>query len=134
MMKEKINSKKGITLVSLVVTIVILLILSTVSIYGVKTSKNINPYNEMIADINLLEDKILVYYNKYGEIPKSDGDDNVELIDTKEYYKIDLSKLENITLNLGTNKSSGDYYLVNNDLEVYYKKGVTKEGSIYHTK
>ena len=77
MMKEKNNSKKGITLVSLVVTIVILLILSTVSIYGIKSSNNINPYNEMIADINLLEDKILVYYNKYGEIPKTD--ENSEL-------------------------------------------------------
>ena len=132
MMKEKINSKKGITLVSLVVTIVILLILSTVSIYGIKSSKNINPYNEMMADINLLEDKILVYYSKYSEIPKDN--DDFELIDGKQYYKIDLSKLENVTLNMGTDKSSGDYYLVNNNLEVYYKKGITKEGSIYHTK
>jgi len=132
MMKEKINSKKGITLVSLVVTIVILLILSTVSIYGIKSSKNINPYNEMMADINLLEDKILVYYSKYSEIPKKD--DSFEIIDSKKYYKIDLSKLENITLNMGTNKSDEDYYLVNNNLEVYYKKGITKEGSIYHTK
>ena len=132
MMKEKINSNKGITLVSLVVTIVILLILSTVSIYAIKSSNNINPYNEMIADINLLEDKILVYYNKYGKIPKTD--ENSELIDTKVYYKIDLSKLENITLNMGTGKNSADYYLINENLEVYYKKGVTKGDSIYHTK
>ena len=81
MIKEKINSKKGITLVSLVISIIILLILSTISIYGIRSSNNISPYNNMIADINLLEDKILVYYNKYSEIPKTS--EEIEIIFNK---------------------------------------------------
>lgn len=131
MIKDKINSRKGITLVSLVVSIIILLILSTISVYSIRTSNNVSPYNNMVADINLLEDKILIYYNKYSEIPKTS--EEIEINNVK-YYKIDLSKLENVTLNFGTNKGSEDYYLVNNNLEVYYKKGVQKAGDIYHTK
>lgn len=131
MIREIINNKKGITLVSLVVSVVILLILSTISIYSIKSADNINPYNNMIADINLLEDKIKIYYNKYSEIPKTS--DVIEIEGVK-YYKIDLSKLENITLNFGTNEDSEDYYLVNSNLEVYYKKGVKKGEEVYHTK
>ena len=129
MIKEKINSNKGITLVSLVVTIVILLILSTISIQAIKSSNDIGPYNNMVADINLLEDKILIYYNKYNEIPKTS--EEIEIEGTK-YYKIDLTKLDNVTLNFGVNEDSEDYYLVNNNLEVYYKRGIEKDGEVFH--
>lgn len=137
MIKEKINSNKGITLVSLVVSIIILLILSTISIYGIKSSNNISPYNNMVADIKLLEDKILVYYNKYGEIPKISRSININDIN---YYEIDLSKLDNLTLNYGQeygesdelviNKS--DVYVVNDSLEVYYIQGVNLSGERYY--
>ena len=103
MIKENINSNKGITLVSLVVSIIILLILSTISIQVIRSSNNISPYNNMVADINLLEDKISVYYNKYGEIPKTSEEIEIEGI---KYYKIDLSKLENVTLNFGRDEES----------------------------
>ena len=131
MIKENINSNKGITLVSLVVSIIILLILSTISIQVIRSSNNISPYNNMVADINLLEDKISVYYNKYGEIPKTSEEIEIEGI---KYYKIDLSKLENVTLNFGRDEESEDYYLVNNNLEVYYKRGIERDGEVFHTK
>ena len=98
MIKEKINSNKGITIVSLVITIVLLFILTGTIIYGINLSNNRSYYNKMVADINLLKDKNLVYYNKYNEIPKT-----VRTISINEtqYWEIDLSKLDNITLNYG---------------------------------
>lgn len=121
MIREKLKSEKGITLVALVITIVILLILTGVTITGINTSNNIVPYNNMIADITLLEEKISMYYNKYGEIPiLQDGIERQ--IDAETYYEIDLSKLQGITLNYGTkyNGDEEDVYLVNNNLEVCY--------------
>lgn len=125
------KSQKGITMVSLVITIIILLILSGTAIYNMNLSNGAARYNNMVADITLLEDKILVYYNKYGETPKLENG-----ITRDSYYEIDLSKLENITLNYGTkyNGDNNDVYLVNDNLEVYYLKGVEKAGEIYHEK
>ncbi len=124
-----LNSNKGITMVSVIITVIILLILSAVIINGIDVSNNVAPYNNMIADITLLEDKLLVYYNKYREIPTLEQKYN-------DYYEIDLSKLENITLNYGSkiDGDKDDIYLVNNNLEVYYLKGTELNGKIHHTK
>lgn len=130
---RKIKSSNGITIVSLIMVIIIVLILSTVSFYSINSSQNIGKYNKMIADITLLEDKILIYYNKYGEMPIIINEK--ETIDNIDYYKIDLGKLENITLNYGIDESDdNDIYLVNTNIQVYYKKGIEKAGTIYHTK
>ncbi len=126
-----IKKQKGITLISLIMTVIILLILSTVTISSITTSNNIAPYNNMIADITLLEDKILVYYNKYGELPKKDYETEIEGI---TYYEIDLSKLDNITLHYGTLENGNeDIYLVNDSLNVYYLKGIERSDTIHHT-
>lgn len=99
MIKERINSNKGITIIALVITIVLLLILTGVVIHSVNISNNKEYYNKMVADINLINDKVLVYYNKYNEIPKTT---RKIVINQVTYWEIDLSKLDNITLNLGT--------------------------------
>lgn len=133
MTKEKIKSNKGITMVALVTTIIIMLILLGVSINGINISNNAVPYNNMVADITLLEEKLLLYYNRYKEIPKTEI---VKQIDGVQYYEIDLSKLKNITLNYGIkyNGDEEDIYLVNDNLKVYYLKGVQKSGTMYHYK
>ena len=133
-----IKEEKGITLVSLVVTIVILIILSGTAMYNYSVSNEASYYNKMISDIKLLNDKILIYYNKYGEAPKTDRTIN---IDGVVYYEIDLAKLDNITLNYGNDykktevlTTSSDVYLVNDNLNIYYLEGVEKSGEIYHMK
>ena len=133
MTKEKIKSNKGITMVALVTTIIIMLILLGVSINGINISNNAVPYNNMVADITLLEEKLLLYYNRYKDIPKTEI---VKQIDGVQYYEIDLSKLKNITLNYGIkyNGDEEDIYLVNDNLKVYYLKGVQKSGTMYHYK
>lgn len=133
-----IKSQKGITMISLVIAIVILLILSGTAIYNLNLSNGVGRYNNMVADIKLLNDKTLVYYNKYGEIPKTNR--SSININGEEYYELDISKLEGITLNygkeygqVGTLTSSSDVYVINEStLNVYYLKGVEKSGEIYH--
>lgn len=134
-----IKSQKGITMVSLVIAIVVLLILSGTAIYNLNLSNGTGRYNNMVADIKLLSDKTLVYYNKYGEIPKTDK--NSININNEEYYELDISKLEGITLNYGkeygqegTLTTSSDVYVINSNLNIYYLKGIEKSGEIYHEK
>lgn len=131
MIIDKIKSNKGITIVALVTTVIIMLILLGVTINGINISNNSVPYNNMVADINLLEEKLLSYYNKYKEIPTTNV---TEEIDGSIYYEIDLSKLDNLTLNYGINDGDNDIYLVNDNLNVYYLKGVEKSKIVYHTK
>ena len=133
-----IEKNKGITLVSLVITIIILLILTGTTIYNFSISNEVSYYNKMVSDIKLLNDKILVYYNKYEEIPKTDREIT---INGTLYYEIDLSKIEGLTLNYGNEygetvelSNSSDVYVVDESLNVYYLQGVEKSGEIYHMK
>ena len=133
-----IKENKGVTLIILVVTIVILLMLSGTAIYNYNLSNDVAVYNKMIADIKLLEDKTIVYYNKYGDIPRTNRSIQVSGI---EYYEMDLSKLDNITLNYGKDykgisdlNNASDVYLINSNLNIYYLKGIEKNGEIYHVK
>ncbi len=134
-----IKSNKGITLVSLVVTVIILLILSGTVIYNINLSDNVGEYNNMVSDIELLKNKILIYYNNNYEIPKVDNKSII--IDGIKYYEIDLKKLGNITLNYGSKygneenlTTTSDVYVVSDTLDVYYLKGVKKSGEIFHKK
>lgn len=131
-----INSEKGITIVSLVITVIILLILSSTAIYNLNSSKGLGKYKKMIADIKLLNDKTLMYFNKYNQIPTTSRTIN---IDGTIYYEIDLSKLQGLTLNYGSDygektdlNNSSDVYLINSNLSIYYLKGIEKSGQIYH--
>lgn len=97
-MKKVVKNNKGITIIALVVTVVILLILTGTVIYNSNLSKSNYKYNKMIADLNILSDKILNYYKKYNELPKTERKID---IDEVTYWEIDLSKLDNLTLNFG---------------------------------
>lgn len=137
------NKNKGITLVSLVVTIVIILILSTIIIRNTYTGSDYKRYKLMCADVELLEDKILIYYNKYGNLPiitengqvmpESMSEGLTSLLDTEnhEYWKIDATKLSGITLNFGDTE---DVFIIDTTtFEVYYLNGVEYDAKIYYT-
>ena len=57
-----IKNQKGITMVYLIITIVVMGILSAIAISTINNSNDVGPYNKMIEDISLLEDKVLIYY------------------------------------------------------------------------
>lgn len=135
---KSIKNSKGITIISLVVTIVILLILSGTAIYNYNVSSETSYYNKMISDIKLLNDKILIYYNKYAEIPTTKREITIDGIN---YNEINLYKLDNLTLNYGSEfgeteelSQFSDVYVVDENLNVYYLKGIENSGKIYHSK
>lgn len=128
-------------------------------ITSISNYTNSSALMNMQADIQLLKDKSTVYYNSYEDIPKceeiyfdiidSDGENitvykisegtiiNKEFIadrnseDGDIYYQIDKTKLNNITLNFGSNE---DIYIINaRTLNVYYTNGVMSEDVMHYT-
>lgn len=135
-----IKNNKGITLISLVATVIIILILSTIVVVNINTGEDFKNYKKMCADIDLLKDQILIYYNKYGVIPKENTVINASSIpeaedETGNFYIIDLEKLSNLTLNYGAGEDNDDVYIINeNSLNVYYLHGIEYDGNTLHTK
>ena len=135
---KKIKLNKGITIISLIVTIVLMLILTTVIVTDTDTGSDYKKYKLIWADIELLEDKVLIYYNKYGEIPTKqesiteDLPENISETNEKTRFSyLDVNKLSNITLNYG---DAEDIFIIDNTtLEVYYLNGIEYEGEIYYT-
>lgn len=136
------NKNRGITLVSLVVTIVIILILTTIIVKNTYTGSDYKKYKLMCADVKLLEDKILIYYNKYANLPLITDNGQVFLedlpeglssvLDTEnhEYWKIDISKLSGVTLNYG---DAEDVFIIDTTTyDVYYLNGIEYDGDIYY--
>lgn len=141
--KIKLKSQKGITLSILIITIVVLAILASVAIINFDSGADIRNYNYMCADIELLKDKILVYYNNYGTLPvtgepivnlKSMLDGQESSRDNDNYYQIDVSKINNITLNFGGGDlTDKNIYVINEQShEVYYLQGVLYEDIRYY--
>ena len=130
---KKIKTKKGITIVSLIVTIIVILILTTVTVTSVYTGSDLRRYRLMCADVELLEDKILYFYRQYEELPIGNKVTTVpQAIDNGNmFYEINLNKLNNITLNYGDEE---DVFAVDSTtLEVYYLNGIEYNGEIYYT-
>ena len=71
-----VKHNKGITIITLVLTIIIALILTGTVIHSINSSTGTDHYNSMKSDITLIEDKILLYYNRYNEIPKTNREIN----------------------------------------------------------
>lgn len=153
------KNNKGISMVTLIITIVVILILSATMIISVSDYTDTSVLMNMRGDIQILKDKAIVYYNTYGEVPgcaetyyeEITADDTTITVykntesteindgfitsrDTNDgdvYYQIDVTKLSNVTLNLGTDE---DIYIINaKTLNVYYTNGVESEGVMHYT-
>ena len=138
---KKLTNQNAITLIALVITVIILLILTTTVIISTENSDSRARLNKMFADINMLEEKVLVYYNKNGEIPKTSR--SIGLFEPEiTYWEIDLSKLEGITLNYGKGYGSQgelefnvtDVYVINENFEIVYLRGMKHNGKTYYQK
>lgn len=149
-MQKNLKSNKGITLITLVITIVVMLILSfTISInannYIERTKKS-----NLDTDLQRLQEKIEIYYSKNKEIPVLNKYTNVAMLEKKEndnenYFVIDLDKLEGIELNYGKDFEKAkqlegeiadllDIYIINEESHViYYPKGVKFDNKMYYT-
>ncbi len=144
-MKEIIKQEKGVTMIALIATIIILFFLTGMLVYNAQDSVEIKALNNLYNDIGLLKSKISEYYNEYGEIPakiqytKTDTLSSVlsEKNDVGNFYVIDLEAIQGITLNYGKdyekikNDSQNannytDIYIINeNSHNIFYVQGIT---------
>lgn len=115
------------------------------------TTRNLN---NMYNDIRILKDKVDIYYSKYGTIPVlEDAYTSMNTLtteitsmnpnDNSKYYVIDLTALENVTLNYGKDyekyKQSSytngtDLYIINEQSHnIYYVRGIQLDEKTYYT-
>lgn len=165
-MKKNLKKEKGISLISLTITITILVIITNILVYKAKDNVYIKSLTNMYNDISNLREKISNYYATYGGIPAKVKYENTQEIEKlkeakvigandneNEYYVIDLSALEGLTLNFGreyeTIKNMGtitedkqtqvnslkDIYIINkNSHNIFYVAGVSGgDGKYYYT-
>lgn len=144
-----IKNENGITLTTLVLTVVLILLISGIMGYYSTSGLDMQKVNNMYSDIEQIQTEIDTYYLKNNKLPIL----NVSVSfynfsnpnDSSEYYVIDLSKLGNLRLNYGKEfeniKSSnqlGDYtdvYIINKQSQtIYYLKGIEFEDKTYYTK
>ncbi len=155
MTSSKIKSAKGISLISLVITIMILMILANIIIYNVKDDIKLGNLAEMQNDIDILRGKVSSYYVQNGKLPASINYTNIESIkatgviseavDTGRFLVIDLSALENLTLNRGKDfekvkedpenaNSYTDLYIINETSHnIFYAAGIVIDGDVFYT-
>lgn len=147
---KKIKNNRGVTLVSLAVTILIMMIL-TVSLTASMTSTvELRKYNKAKEDIIALTEEVKVYYMKNFSLPaytdttidiptivyKKDRNPN----DSGNYYPINIGLLsDSLSLNLGEGNKTQDFttrdlYVVNEEsLTVYYVQGAVLNGQRHYT-
>ena len=160
MMKKVVKNQKGITLISLVITVIILILITGILIYNAKDSIYIRNYSNLENDIQNLRARVSNYYNEYGSVPAktqvtriSSGIETVfndlEKQNMGEFYVLDLQVFDGLTLNYGKDyeevKSSEtvteyypDLYIINRVTHnIFLLGGIqAKEGNeikIYYT-
>ena len=152
-MKKFFRNQKGINLISLTITVVVILIITNIVIYNVKDNLKTQRIKALQTDISNLRDKISTYYSQYGKIPanteytNTSGIDVISsAVDTGKFYVIDLSALDNLTLNYGTDyekiksgevtdvNTLSDLYIINDDSHnIFYVDGVTLDNQTFYT-
>lgn len=150
------RNNKGITMISLAITIIVLLIVTSITIYNGLGQLGIKRVNCLHADIESISTKVAEYYlknevlpvfsNKYVENKQEleeifeqngakESDDIININDGNDYYVIDLSKLDNLTLNYGEDykqwPTTSDANIIQNVYiinyvthQIYFPKGV----------
>lgn len=155
MINKKINNAKGISLVSLAITVAILLILGNVLAYNISDNLKLEKLKKMQNDIENLRDKISSYYSQNGKIPANIQYTNINQIkeagvistavDTGEFLVIDLSAIENLTLNYGQDfekvkqnvenvNNYTDLYIINSaSHNIFYVEGIKVDNDVFYT-
>jgi len=157
---DKLKSVKGITLIALTITLLILGVITSILVYNTKNSIDLRSYKSLENDIEILNGKVATYYIQNNELPilKDESGNNIiygsfvyrneELYpnDNSVYYVIDIGELKGITLNYGESykkiKSkddtlkieNSDVYIINEQSHrIYYADGIRVGGTIYYT-
>ena len=68
------RKENGVTMVALVITVIVLFLIVSVIQFGARNGVDIRELNNMYSDILSLEDKVALYYWKYGVLPADMND------------------------------------------------------------
>ena len=135
------KKEKGISLISLVITIVLMIIIAGTVISVSLGDLNTKNLTSMYTDLKSINDKIAVYYNKYGTLPikeKFMGSYEFTTVanpndDEEGYYIIDVNRLDKLILSRKVRWQGNDVYIINTQTHmIYYPEGVELEGEMYY--
>ena len=156
----KIKSKRGISLVALLITILVMAILSAVVVLSAKNSVDNTNVTDFMNDLQKIQDAAQNYYMENGIYPFSENlelsqvqvleqvgaDKRAELREemelnndysedgTESYYIIDLSKIDVTQTKRGVKKSgnANDVYIIaKSSGNVYYLDGLETKDNTY---
>ena len=111
------KNSKGITLISLILTVIVILIITSALIFNTQDQIQMRKIQSLSIDIENLNAKVDDYYLKYGELPKLCNYTSDEIVNFKT--KLDFEKslqekaeLQDAKLNSVLNTKDGDEYIV----------------------
>ena len=149
------NSKKGISLIVLVITIAVLLIISSAVIYTSADASNNAKLVAFASDLQQVEDLVTEYYITNNELPiltetsyteatlvasieegadELSGEITLNGDTNTTFYKIDMSKLDISSTSRGVEKDGDltDVFVIAEDtMNIYYLKGLKVAGKYY---
>lgn len=124
--------------------ILVIILIIGIYIFGVlyniiENGIELNRLNNMYKDIDILNERITMYYLDNGNIPikgeKIVFNNSINPNDDDKYYEIDLDKLENLSINYGKEKYSEDIYIINEKSHtVYYMQGIIYNNEKFYTR
>lgn len=151
------KNQKGISLLALTITVLVMSVVTSVLVYNAKDGIAIRNYKNLENDIEILTSKVEAFYLEIGELPilKSNGESVLysgnpnfkrqqQPNDNGAYYVINLNYLGGITLNYGKGffdiktiddtKKITDVYIINGQSHrIYYAEGVQINGEPFYT-
>lgn len=144
------KKEKGVTMITLVITIVLMLILVGTVVMNLDDTQAVRDYVNMQSDITQINEKVNTYYAKNGTLPILNLYRDIGMIysvrnpnDNNNYYVIDLNAIGLGELNFGINgyleairinkntpievtNKIRDIYIINEQSHtVYYPNGIT---------
>ena len=131
----KYKGNKGITLISLVLTVIVILIITSALIFNAQDQIEMRKIQNLSIDIENLNAKVDEYFLKYGELPILCNYTSTEISNFKNRDDFEKSiqekaEMQDAQLNSELNTKDGDdigFYQIDND---YSRVTTEKEGDI----
>lgn len=146
------KEEKGITLITLVVAIALMVIIAGILLYNSRNYSQISRLDNLNNDIQILKERVQIFYSTHGSLPVVEGkkytvaipDEQKNPNDGTEYYLLNLDVLEDVRLNYGKDfevaknasdiQDYTDLYIINGQSQtIYYVKGVSVDNVMYYT-
>lgn len=138
-MKKFFSKEKGITMLALTLTIIVMAVIMSVITFYVRNSVQTEQFQKMKADISEIESKALMYYVKEGIVPVYSGENSDKKTrsqmsgsseffnpnDGNEYAKVNLELLGVVT------SYDTTYYINTDSLTVYAADPIEMNKKVY---